>query len=88
MREKMCTAVRLTLMAILDDELKAWVGADRYERSEGRLRVGVIIASERARGIWALASGRSKTCPFLGRAAGSRPSYLRNTSVGNASWTA
>jgi putative transposase len=36
MREKMCAAVRLTLMAILNDELKAWVGAERYERSEGR----------------------------------------------------
>lgn len=36
MREKMCAAVRLTLMAVLDEELEAWVGAGRYERSEGR----------------------------------------------------
>lgn len=26
MREKMCAAVRLTLMAVLDEEPEAWVG--------------------------------------------------------------
>lgn len=36
MREKMCVAVRLTLMAVLDDELAAWVGAGRYERTVER----------------------------------------------------
>lgn len=36
MREKMCAAVRLTLIAMLEEELEAWVGARRYERSEGR----------------------------------------------------
>lgn len=66
-------------MAILDDELKVWVGAT----DTSVVRVGVIIASERARGIWARASGKSKTCPFIGRAAGSRPSCLSNTSVGS-----
>ena len=41
-REKMCAAVWLThplggvsLIAVLDEELEAWVGAERYERSEG-----------------------------------------------------
>jgi transposase-like protein len=36
MREKMCAAVRVTLIAVLDEELEAWVGAGRYERSTGR----------------------------------------------------
>ncbi len=35
-REKMCAAVRLTLVAVLEEELEAWVGAGRYERSTGR----------------------------------------------------
>lgn len=36
MREKMCAAVRLTLIAVLDEELETWVGAGRYERSTDR----------------------------------------------------
>jgi putative transposase len=36
MREKMCAAVRLTLMAVLDEELEEWVGAGRYERKATR----------------------------------------------------
>ncbi len=35
-REKMCAAVRLTLMAVLNEELEARMGAGRYERSTGR----------------------------------------------------
>jgi hypothetical protein len=36
MREKMCAAVRLTLMAVLDEELEEWGGAGRYERKATR----------------------------------------------------
>jgi putative transposase len=46
-REKMRAAVRLTLIAILDDELQVWVGAGRYERSVSRtdLRIGTRLRS-------------------------------------------
>src|SRR5262245_12709374 len=46
-REKMRAAVRLTLIAVLEDELQVWVGAGRYERSTGRTdhRIGTRLRS-------------------------------------------